>query len=523
MNSRRRVLGALGVVVFVAIIYGPVLALLPHAADGPGTSSLLSGRQVILLLRSLGLAAAVAGTCTLLGLPAAGVLWQWRVGPLSRARWLTLAFALIPPYVHALVWLQVGGLVSGWLQGLGLPPLTLHGWLASWFVEVMAHLPLSVGLTLLGLHMVDPRLLEAGRMQRPDAPMLRAIAVPLAAPAIAAGAALIFILNLTDYAVPSLLSVNVYAMDVFAEYSATGEVGPTLLLALPLVVIAAFAILACHWLLGNAASVRTHDRAPGGGPLALPAWLSTVRGAALALLIADLFVVFLGLVVATGGLGEMRASVASSHREIGFTLATSLAAGVLCLPLVLLAAAGMSAPGARGWWWRLLVTAPLAVPAPLIGVGLIALLSGVGAQALNGQLWLPAIASLVRFTPFAAFVVLAQVRRVDPALVDAARVLHTRPLRTWGQVILPMLAPGLLAAGAVVFALAAGELGATLIVAPPGWATVTMRVYNLLHYGGMAQVTGLCLMMALAGVLAGGLAAHALARWSRMLAGGEER
>ncbi len=132
---------------------------------------------------------------------------------------------------------------------------------------------------------------------------------------------------------------------------------------------------------------------------------------------------------------------------------------------------------------------------------------------------MPVLASMARFSPFAALVLLAQLRHVDPLLIDAARVFHTNTLRTWLYVRLPMLAPGVLAASAVVFALTAGELGATLIVAPPGQATLTMRIYNYLHYGASSVVAGLCLMMVVSALVAGGLAIVALFSWSRILSG----
>ena len=47
----------------------------------------------------------------------------------------------------------------------------------------------------------------------------------------------------------------------------------------------------------------------------------------------------------------------------------------------------------------------------------------------------------------------------------------------------------------ILAALTLAELGATLIVAPPGHATITMRIYNYLHYGSSSDVAGLCLMV----------------------------
>jgi iron(III) transport system permease protein len=79
-----------------------------------------------------------------------------------------------------------------------------------------------------------------------------------------------------------------------------------------------------------------------------------------------------------------------------------------------------------------------------------------------------------------------------------------------------MLVPGLLAAAGIVFALTTGELGATLLVAPPGQATLTIRIYNFLHYGASSVVAGLCLMMAVTILIAGIIAVLALAGRSNL-------
>jgi iron(III) transport system permease protein len=82
-------------------------------------------------------------------------------------------------------------------------------------------------------------------------------------------------------------------------------------------------------------------------------------------------------------------------------------------------------------------------------------------------------------------------------------------LAGWLRVRLPLVAGGLVAAASLLFAFTLSELGSTLLVAPPGRQTVTLRIYNYLHYGDSQAVTGLCLLTALLAVGAGYLAAAA--------------
>jgi iron(III) transport system permease protein len=73
-----------------------------------------------------------------------------------------------------------------------------------------------------------------------------------------------------------------------------------------------------------------------------------------------------------------------------------------------------------------------------------------------------------------------------------------------------LYAPGLLVAAGILAALTLAELGATLVVAPPGHATLTMRIYNYLHYGAAGDVAGLCLMITILSLIAGACTIAAL-------------
>jgi iron(III) transport system permease protein len=66
--------------------------------------------------------------------------------------------------------------------------------------------------------------------------------------------------------------------------------------------------------------------------------------------------------------------------------------------------------------------------------------------------------------------------------------------------------PSLIAAFSAVFALSATELGAAVLLAPPGKNTLTMKIYNYLHYGASETVAVLCLIMLVITLFAGVLA-----------------
>jgi iron(III) transport system permease protein len=173
------------------------------------------------------------------------------------------------------------------------------------------------------------------------------------------------------------------------------------------------------------------------------------------------------------------------------------------LPLALGAARMLASSGTVSRWRWFAALAPAAAPAPLVGIGLILLWNTPWGGWAYGTILMPLLAALARFLPLATLVVAMRLRRIDPLLEDAARVFQTTTLAGWLRVRLPMLAPGLVAASALLLAFTWNELGATLLVVPPGRQTLTLRIYNYLHYGDSQTVAGLCLVTALVTMGAG--------------------
>jgi iron(III) transport system permease protein len=64
------------------------------------------------------------------------------------------------------------------------------------------------------------------------------------------------------------------------------------------------------------------------------------------------------------------------------------------------------------------------------------------------------------------------------------------------HIVVPQVSTALLAVWVVVFVLAFGELGANILVAPPGETTLPIRIYTLIANAPPAQVAALALLQA---------------------------
>lgn len=228
----------------------------------------------------------------------------------------------------------------------------------------------------------------------------------------------------------------------------------------------------------------------------------------------------------TWSLSSFIHSVTVAQADLTYSLLIAAGVILISLPLALVAAMELKQPGLRWTVAWTLVLLPLAIPASLTGIGMILFWNTPGPVMLYPGLLMPVLVSVSRFAPFAAIILFVQMRFIDPVLFDASAVFSRSVLDAWVQIRLPLYAPGLVVAAGILVALSLGELGATLIVAPPGHGTLTMRIYNYLHYGVAGEVAGLCLMITILTLIAGGCTIAALywlyRRSGRAMAGQRE-
>jgi iron(III) transport system permease protein len=279
------------------VVVSPLVALLAFGGEAPEVSVMPGMRRLGLLGKSVLLAGAVAAAAMVLGILVASVLWSWQEPPYRQLRWLVLAFAVIPAYIHALAWTTGAGAVTRFLAALGLPEVGLSGWFGCAVVQTMTYLPFAVGLGLLGLEAVDRKLVDAARTQRPAESVFGRVVLPLALPMLAGGAALIFVLSITDYSLPLLFQRNVYALEIFAEYSAGTTPLSTLIIAWPLLAATVLVLVTSQAGLRQLVLRRGDSRDRPPSAFEWPTWFVLLQAVACGLLLVHLV---LPLVVLAG-------------------------------------------------------------------------------------------------------------------------------------------------------------------------------------------------------------------------------
>jgi iron(III) transport system permease protein len=147
---------------------------------------------------------------------------------------------------------------------------------------------------------------------------------------------------------------------------------------------------------------------------------------------------------------------------------------------------------------QVLLVVLFAIPSTIVGVGLIGLWNRPGPLgAFYGTDVMFLLAYLARFVPVAALILAAATSAVSVSQEEAAAVSGATWARTMRAIVLPQMRLGIAAAWVVAFVLAFGELGVSVLVAPPGEATLPIRVYTIIANTPSSNVAALALMQSL--------------------------
>jgi iron(III) transport system permease protein len=370
--------------------------------------------------------------------------------------------------------------------------------------------PLSMLATEVAVRGVDGRLEEAALLVAPLPRVLRRITLPLAQPAVVAAALVIFVLAVSDFGVPGLLRVRVYTTEVFTAFAALYDFSRAMLLTLPLLTLSCVVAILAGVLLGDRLSgPRSGVGAP---PLSLDRW----RWAALVIAGGTVVVAFLLPVAvlareAVSARSLQDAIVASRDAVATSVLLAAIGATAVVALSVWVGYARARADPRVGRLADVLFVVLFMLPSTIVGVSLIGFWNRPGpAGLIYGTDGMILLGYLARLVPLAALTLAAGARLVPRSQEEAAGVGGAGWVRTMSHIVLPQMTPAIAATWAVVFVLAFGELGATILVAPPGESTLPVRIYTLIANAPSSQVAALALLQT--GVILTVPAAFVLAR-----------
>ncbi|AKM48591.1 2-aminoethylphosphonate ABC transport system, membrane component PhnV [Edwardsiella anguillarum] len=145
-------------------------------------------------------------------------------------------------------------------------------------------------------------------------------------------------------------------------------------------------------------------------------------------------------------------------------------------------------------WLSLAFYLPSAIPSVSVGLGILVAFSQ-GPLQMNGTLWIVLAAHFVLISAFTFSNVSTGLARLPADIEHVASSLGATPWYRLRHVTLPLLMPWMISALALSLSLSMGELGATMMIYPPGWSTLPVAIFSLTDRGNIADGAALTIVL----------------------------
>ncbi len=335
--------------------------------------------------------------------------------------------------------------------------------------------------------------LEAARsLGRSPREILVSVTLPLARPALVAGASLVLMETFADYGTVAYFGVPVFTTGITRAWISLSNLSGAAQLATLLLVFVALVLALERRARGQQRFHETGRRDRRPLRTILRGW--PARAALFACTLPPLFgflipvAILISLMLGTG----LPERVFWAHLFNSLTLAV-LAGVVAAVVAVILALARKQRPASIAGRAASLAGLGYAVPGVVIAIGVLTPFA-LFDNALNGMLQatigVPAgliltgsiagliFAYVVRYLAVALQSITAGLERITPSIEAAARLLGKGPWDAARRVYLPMIAPSALSAMLLVFVDVMKELPATLMLRPFNFDTLAVAAHN---------------------------------------------
>jgi len=343
----------------------------------------------------------------------------------------------------------------------------------------------------------------------------RRVTVPLAMPAVLAGALIAFLQAMTLFGSPAILALpagfHTMTTKIWSLFQYPPKAELAAAAALPLLILTILLLRAENFVLGRRGYSVVGGRQGNPRLVALGRWKWVALGVAFIVLLNPVFLPYGALLnAAFSPVASQFVSLGTlTLRNVEFVFfelsATKLAFEntlILCTSaatigtIMAVVIAYMTARKAIAWHKALgfLATAPVAVPGIVLGVGLF--LSYTRPPfVLYGTLWILLVAFVTIALPSAYQQLYSAFRVVNPDLEEASRILGATRLGTLARITAPLLRTSVIATWCFIFVGVIRELSAAIMLFTSQTKVISVLIFDLNESGDLGAIAVLGLIM----------------------------
>jgi iron(III) transport system permease protein len=343
----------------------------------------------------------------------------------------------------------------------------------------------------------------------------RRVTIPLALPALIAGALIAFLQAMTLFGSPAILALPAGFHTMTTKIWSLFQYPPKLELAaaaaIPLLLLTILLLQAQKFILGRRGYSVVGGKYGAPRRIELKWWRWVALAFCLVVLLNPVFLPYFALFNAAFSPNATTlvtpstftlhnvvfvfTELSSTQLALKNTVILGTATATIGTALALVLAYVTTRRLIRGsQLYGFLATAPVAVPGIVLGVGLF--LSYTRPPfVLYGTLWILLIAFLTISLPSAYQQLQAAFRTIHPELEEASRILGATRLQSLWQITAPLLRTGVVATWCFIFIGVMRELSAAIILFTSQTKVLSVLIYDLNESGDLAAISVLGLTM----------------------------
>src|SRR6476646_4126587 len=475
------------------------------------------------LLTTAIIATTSAVICCIVAAPIGWLVSRTDMPGRQTIRALVTASFVTPPFLGAVAWELLAAPNSGllnqfyrYLTGAEDPLFDIYSLTGLIFVISCYTFPFVFVLVANALDNMPGELEDASAILGGKAwTTARRVTIPLALPALVAGALIAFLQAMTLFGSPAILALPAGFHTMTTKIWSLFQYPPKLELAaaaaVPLLLLTITLLQAQKFILGRRGYSLLGGKYGPPRRVEMKGWRWVALGFCLVMLLNPVFLPYFALFNAAFSpnattlvtpstltlhnivfvFTELSSTQLALKNTVILGAATATIGTILALVVAYVTTRRVVA-GSRVLGF--LATAPVAVPGIVLGVGLF--LSYTRPPfVLYGTLWILLIAYLTINLPSAYQQFQAAVATIHPELEDASRILGATRLRALWQITAPLLRTGVIATWCFIFIGVMRELSAAIVLFTSQTKVLSVLIYDLNESGDLAAIAVLGIAM----------------------------
>lgn len=471
-------------------------------------------KYVAAILNTLVLGTGVTFLSLLLGVPLAYFAARYEFPGKSIIALLPLITLIIPEVIAAQTWLMLfgnNGIMTKWAASFGIELPSFYGWFGLFTVMSFTYYTYVYIGTLAAIRGADVQLEQAAQSlgTSPFESRLRVL-LPVILPSVLASALLVFTLVVGNFAVAMILSHKIPLLSVLTYQAAVAESGSDPVMQSTLATVSVTIVMLVLFVQRIILARGRYETVQGRGaqPVRLRGVAGLITGVLAALLtlvsllplgtlIAGAFTRARGPVMRWGEwtLANLERVLINAPDPIINTLIYASLATIIGIAFAtLLSVLIVKKKTTITPLIDSLAMLPLALSGTVIGIGLVMSFNS-GFLAMTGTGAIIVLAYIVRRLPFGVRNASSTLYNIPDSIEEASVSLGVPPVRSFLNVVLPLMVPAILAATVLTWTTTVAELSASIIVYSGGRETLPIKIFRLIDSGLMAQASAYGLIL----------------------------